>query len=63
MPGTGEAPLLIDIGSERMFSKALDYLQGNAQPVITYTRIGEGSGKVSFAAHGWQPGNESPLLD
>ena len=27
MPGTGEAPLLIDIGSERMFSRALDYLQ------------------------------------
>lgn len=21
------------------------------------------NGKVSFAAHGWQPGNESPLLD
>lgn len=27
MPGTGEAPLLIDIGSERMFTRALDYLQ------------------------------------
>lgn len=27
MPGTGEAPLLIDVGSERMFSRALDYLQ------------------------------------
>jgi len=26
MPGTGEAPLLIDVGAERMFSKALDYL-------------------------------------
>jgi len=26
MPGTGEAPLLIDVGSERMLSAALDYL-------------------------------------
>ncbi len=26
MPGTGQAPLLIDVGAERMFSKALDYL-------------------------------------
>jgi dienelactone hydrolase len=27
MPGTGQAPLLVDVGSERMFSRALDYLQ------------------------------------
>ena len=27
MPGTGQAPLLIDVGAERMFSRALDYLQ------------------------------------
>jgi pimeloyl-ACP methyl ester carboxylesterase len=27
MPGTGEAPILIDVGAERMFSRALDYLQ------------------------------------
>ena len=27
MPGTGEAPVLVDIGAERMFSRALDYLQ------------------------------------
>jgi esterase FrsA len=27
MPGTGEAPLLVDIGAERMFSRARDYLQ------------------------------------
>src|SRR5947207_409644 len=26
MPGTGQAPLLIDVGAERMFSAALDYL-------------------------------------
>ncbi|MEE2684075.1 MAG: alpha/beta hydrolase [Pseudomonadota bacterium] len=27
MPGTGESPVLIDIGSERVFSVALDYLE------------------------------------
>src|SRR6185369_10841879 len=27
MPGTGQAPVLIDVGAERMFSRALDYLQ------------------------------------
>ncbi len=27
MPGTGQAPVLIDVGSERIFSAALDYLQ------------------------------------
>jgi esterase FrsA len=27
MPGTGQAPLKIDVGSERMFSRALDYLR------------------------------------
>jgi len=26
MPGTGQAPVLIDVGAERMFSRALDYL-------------------------------------
>jgi pimeloyl-ACP methyl ester carboxylesterase len=26
MPGTGQAPVLVDIGAERMFSAALDYL-------------------------------------
>lgn len=26
MPGTGQAPLKIDVGAERMFSRALDYL-------------------------------------
>lgn len=30
MPGTGEAPLLIDVGAERMFTSALDYLQTRA---------------------------------
>jgi len=37
MPGTGQAPLLIDVGSERMFSAALDYL--SARPDIDATRI------------------------
>lgn len=27
MPGTGQAPILVDIGSERLFSAALDWLQ------------------------------------
>jgi esterase FrsA len=27
MPGTGQAPLLIDVGSERMLSAAIDYLE------------------------------------
>src|SRR5258706_1358229 len=27
MPGTGQAPLKVDIGAERMYSRALDYLQ------------------------------------
>src|SRR5207245_1935232 len=27
MPGTGQAPILVDVGAERMFSRALDYLQ------------------------------------
>ena len=34
-------------------ARALEYLQaGNAQPVIAYTRAGEGSGKVSFVPSG-----------
>ncbi len=37
MPGTGQAPIKIDVGSERMFSKALDYL--TAQPEIDGHRI------------------------
>jgi pimeloyl-ACP methyl ester carboxylesterase len=28
MPGTGQAPILADVGAERMFSAALDYLSG-----------------------------------
>ncbi len=27
MPGTGQAPILIDVGAERMFSAAIDYLE------------------------------------
>ncbi len=30
MPGTGQAPLLIDVGSERMLTRALDWLQTRA---------------------------------
>lgn len=37
MPGTGQAPLLIDVGSERMLSAALDYLVG--RPDIDASRI------------------------
>ena len=37
MPGTGQAPLLIDVGSERMLSAALDYLV--ARPEIDASRI------------------------
>jgi hypothetical protein len=37
MPGTGQAPLLIDVGSERMLSAALDYLQ--TRPEIDASRI------------------------
>jgi pimeloyl-ACP methyl ester carboxylesterase len=37
MPGTGEAPLLIDVGSERMLSAALDYLE--TRPEIDASRI------------------------
>jgi len=37
MPGTGEAPLLIDVGSERMLSAALDYLV--ERPEIDGSRI------------------------
>ena len=37
MPGTGEAPLLIDVGSERMLSAAIDYLV--ERPEIDRSRI------------------------
>ncbi|SVB91887.1 uncharacterized protein METZ01_LOCUS244741, partial [marine metagenome] len=37
MPGTGQAPLLIDVGAERMFSAALDYLE--TRPDIDASRI------------------------
>ena len=37
MPGTGQAPLLIDVGSERMLSAALDYLV--TRPEIDASRI------------------------
>ena len=31
MPGTGEAPIVADAGAERMFSRALDYLQTRSE--------------------------------
>ena len=37
MPGTGQAPILIDVGAERMFSAALDYLE--TRPEIDASRI------------------------
>jgi len=37
MPGTGQAPVLADVGAERMFSRALDWLQ--ARPGIDGKRI------------------------
>jgi esterase FrsA len=37
MPGTGEAPLLVDVGAERIFSRALDYLQ--TRPDVDAKRI------------------------
>ncbi len=37
MPGTGQAPLLADVGAERMFSRALDYLQ--TRPEVDARRI------------------------
>jgi esterase FrsA len=37
MPGTGQAPLLIDVGAERMFSAALDYLA--TRPEVDAKRI------------------------
>src|SRR5256885_15659444 len=37
MPGRGQAPILVDVGAERMFSRALDYLQ--TRPEIDAKRI------------------------
>jgi len=37
MPGTGQAPIKVDVGAERMFSRALDYLQ--SRPDIDGTRM------------------------
>ena len=37
MPGTGQAPLKIDAGAERMFSRALDYVAG--RPEIDARRV------------------------
>src|SRR2546422_9315912 len=37
MPGPGQAPILVDVGAERMFSRALDYLQ--TRPEIDAKRI------------------------
>jgi esterase FrsA len=37
MPGTGEAPLKIDVGAERIYSRVLDYLQ--TRPEIDAARV------------------------
>jgi esterase FrsA len=37
MPGTGEAPIKIDVGAERMYSRVLDYLQ--TRPDIDASRV------------------------
>jgi pimeloyl-ACP methyl ester carboxylesterase len=37
MPGTGQSPILVDVGSERLFSAALDWLQ--TRPDIDAKRI------------------------
>lgn len=46
MPGTGQAPILADVGSERMFSTALDYIATrddlDASRVIIYGRSWSG---------------------
>lgn len=47
MPGTGEAPITADVGSERMFSHALDVLL--ARPDIDPRRVAVQS--VSWGAH------------
>lgn len=44
MPGTGQAPLLIDVGSERMLSAALDYFE---------TRSDIDSSRVVVQGHSW----------
>ena len=38
MPGTGQAPIKVDVNSERMFSAALDYL--TQRPEIDASRVG-----------------------
>jgi esterase FrsA len=45
MPGTGEAPLKIDVGAERMFSRAIDYLL--TRPEIDGKRIAVQGGSWS----------------
>jgi esterase FrsA len=37
MPGTGQSPVLIDVGSERVFSRAIDYLE--TRPDVDASRI------------------------
>src|SRR5690606_34627055 len=47
MPGTGQSPVLIDVGSERVFSTAIDYLQSRAdidgERIVIQGRSGSGA--------------------
>jgi hypothetical protein len=45
MPGTGQAPIKIDVGAERMFSRILDYLQ--ARPDVDGARLAVQGGSWS----------------
>ena len=45
MPGTGQAPIKIDVGAERMFSRTLDYVAG--RPEIDAKRVAVKGGSWS----------------
>lgn len=45
MPGTGQAPIKVDVGAERMFSRVIDWLQ--MRPEVDATRIAVQGGSWS----------------
>ena len=45
MPGTGQAPIKVDVGAERMFSRALDYL--GTRPEVDVRRVAVKGGSWS----------------